>query len=150
MKKLRTNSKGFTLIELIIVVVILGVLVGIAVPSYLGYVEQANENRDRAKIDSVYKAFNLAITDPTVTINPGTIYYRKDGTLAGIGVTLTAQFEKLFGPEGKTAGPGQKGYKVEPLLSKKYQNAEPGFNFQWSNKAKGTGYIVLTYLNPQP
>ena len=35
------NKKGFTLVEIIVVLVILAILVAIAVPSVLGYVEQA-------------------------------------------------------------------------------------------------------------
>ena len=35
------NKKGFTLVEIIVVLVILAILAAIAVPSVLGYVEQA-------------------------------------------------------------------------------------------------------------
>lgn len=35
------NKKGFTLVEIIVVLVILAILEAIAVPSVLGYVEQA-------------------------------------------------------------------------------------------------------------
>lgn len=37
----RFNKKGFTLIEIIVVLVILAILAAIAVPSVLGYVEEA-------------------------------------------------------------------------------------------------------------
>ena len=37
------NQKGFTLMELMIVIVIIGVLAAIAVPSYKGYVEKAQK-----------------------------------------------------------------------------------------------------------
>ena len=36
------NSKGFTLIEMLVVVAIIGILVLLAVPSYLGYIKDAN------------------------------------------------------------------------------------------------------------
>ena len=36
------NSKGFTLIEMLVVVAIIGILVLLALPSYLGYIKDAN------------------------------------------------------------------------------------------------------------
>ena len=41
----RFNKKGFTLVEIIVVLVILAILAAIAVPSVLGYVEEAKKER---------------------------------------------------------------------------------------------------------
>ena len=41
--KLRKNKKGFTLIEIIVVLVIMGILLAIAVPAILGYVNKARD-----------------------------------------------------------------------------------------------------------
>ena len=143
---MKRDSKGFSLVELIVVIVILGVLVGIAVPNLLGYIDRSREAADMANIDAVERAFMIAVTDPSVTINPGNITYKKDGTIQGIGVTLTQQFAKTFGEAGKTnSSPTAAGYKMQPLKSKKYQSKEPVFNFKWGDVGKT--YIVVTYTN---
>ena len=142
------DSRGFSLIELIIVIVILGVLVGIAVPSYLNYLEMGKEARDEANIKKVLETFELAVIDPKVTISEGIIYYQKDGVLRGIGVTLTGKFEEAYGSAGRTS-PGNKGFKVEPLQSQKYMKEEPQFDFRWSDQKTKGGYIVVTYKNPK-
>ena len=53
MKKLK-NSKGFTLMEMLIVVAIIAVLVAIAIPTFTNQLEKAREATDMANIRSAY------------------------------------------------------------------------------------------------
>ena len=52
MSKLR-SSKGFTLVELMVVVIIVLVLAGIAVPVYIHYIQEGKKSEGYAVIDSI-------------------------------------------------------------------------------------------------
>ena len=50
----KKNRKGFTMIEMLIVVAIIAILIAIAIPMYMGMLEKSRETADLANIRSAY------------------------------------------------------------------------------------------------
>ncbi len=71
MKK-EMNNKGFSLVELIIVVAIMAVLIGVLAPTYLKYVENSKKTSDCSAMGSILDAVEVIAVDPQVTWNSGT------------------------------------------------------------------------------
>jgi len=70
---LRKSSKGFTLLELLVVVAIIGALAAIAIPVYSNYVDKARVTVAISTLDTVRKNFEIFHIDnqeyPTPPIN---------------------------------------------------------------------------------
>ena len=78
--KKKKDNKGFTLVELVIVVAILAILVGLLAPQYTKYVEKSRKAADASNMDEIIKAIEVhyveqgvnstgANTTVTVTMN---------------------------------------------------------------------------------
>ena len=66
-KQKSLNNKGFSLVELIIVIAIMAVLVGVLAPQFIGNVEKSNKSNDVSTIDSIANACEALAVDPSVT-----------------------------------------------------------------------------------
>ncbi len=103
------NEKGFSLVELIIVIAIMSVLIGLLAPQFIKYVEQSRRSRDIQNADQIREAFLADIAEGNMSgtgsvaiaieINssylPGSINDtpRVTGHVIGNGGTFTAVYD---------------------------------------------------------
>ncbi len=76
------NNKGFSLVELIIVIAIMAILVGVMAPQLIKYIEKTNVSSDTQLADTCKTAITTAMMDPAIVTISG-YAQPTSGTVAG-------------------------------------------------------------------
>ena len=63
LRERKKDNKGFTLVELVIVIAILAILVGILAPQYTKYVEKSRKSADVNNMDEIIRAIEVYYVD---------------------------------------------------------------------------------------
>ena len=63
---MKNDNKGFSLIELIVVIAIMAILVGAIAPQVTKYIQRARESADTQAVGALYTAITTALADPVV------------------------------------------------------------------------------------
>lgn len=86
MDKIKKNNKGFTLVELIVVVAILAVITVVVAPQYLEYVEKARIGTDENTIGEIAHVAEITFVEKKAS----------DDSFAGYEVTVTVDAKGKF------------------------------------------------------
>ncbi|MFZ1541259.1 MAG: type II secretion system protein, partial [Enterococcus aquimarinus] len=78
LKKIWNKEDGFTLVELLGVIVILGIILAIAVPALGNIISKARDNTANAEQELVIDAAQLYFVDQEATVNSVTVQVLED------------------------------------------------------------------------
>ena len=94
------GNKGFSLVELIIVIAIMAVLIAVLAPQFIKYVEQSKRSRDIQSADQIREAFLADIAE---------------GNTSGVGsVAVTLEINSAYLPGTINETPLISGHAVPP------------------------------------
>lgn len=86
----KMNNKGFSLVELIVVIAIMAVLVGVLAPQFIKYVEKSRESTDLTNLDSIKTVVESYFADKEGTDLP------TEATIDGASGTYVLSFDKGY------------------------------------------------------
>ncbi len=129
----RLGNKGFSLVELIVVIAIMAVLVGVLAPTLIKNVEKSKESKDQQNLDSVKEAITTVLSDQdyydtlynnSITVNGKTGSLSISSDLYGSNTALSEIKDSLGSTEVK-------------MSSKKYNNSNVTFTITNGKVSQG-------------
>ena len=153
------QNRGFTLIELMIVVIIIGVLASIAYPAYRNYMSQSRRSDAQIALTQAAAAQEKFFSDCRTYTDKVTAAYNQDCTVRGLNITgalsaerhyllsvlaatascpLATCFEMIADPNGAGTTGRQRNdgkFKITATGQKQWDKANDGsYSAKWTDK----------------
>lgn len=108
------RNRGFSLVEMIVVVAIMVVMVGLLVPAYLSYIEKTRTGIDEKAADDIRSATETLVLSGTYEVTQEVLVtFSKDGIQVSdvpYAAALEAELKAIF-PDFESVVPVSKKYK---------------------------------------
>ena len=108
-KQKNLTNKGFSLVELIIVIAIMAVLVGVLAPQYIKYVEKSRVSADAQQVEEFTGAMTVLASDVDVTLDSTKTYTVTSDTTGKI--TISNDLKTIFDSLGSVDTAKNNSYK---------------------------------------
>lgn len=147
MKK-KMDNKGFSLVELIIVIAIMVILVAVLAPQYLKYVEKSRVSTDTQTTVEFINALQVLAADPDVTLVQDSAGTKYRITTSGEDITLTGDLKTALIDAGTLAATDFEGASSNVSTSKyqssAYQNPTTAITISLVYGSNDTWSVVTT------
>lgn len=130
------NNKGFSLVELIIVIAIMAVLIGVMAPQYIKYVEKSRISSDEDNAASLLSNVNIALANEdavstlTTTSTGVVVEFSSSGVKVGSAITDTNLVNEINGTLSVSSNTKVQSTKYKPSTYKVSIGYEKDYGFK--------------------
>lgn len=139
LRRKKKNNKGFSLVELIVVIAIMAVLIGLLAPQFIKYLENSKISKDKTTVAEVENAINIALAEEAVydevSTAGGNITFKfKGGAVVDVSVASTTELYKAVNSAVSLTSDKTK------MASKKYKTTGPIITIDVGTMTVSTNY----------
>lgn len=88
----RNNKKGFTIVELVIVIAVIAILAGVLIPTFAGIVAKANASKALQEAQNAIKVVAAEYAEDGKAMPNATVYYFEEDAAKGGKVAYTISY----------------------------------------------------------